>query len=315
MQRLQTLVDGTITWLGANLRHFRLPTPAEDHDAEGVFVESRRKALGELAVVLFVAGRFPPLRRRPEFAAALAWLEAQARAPEFGFNLVRRPHLFPLCLTVAMALRACGRPLPGYRFRLQRVLDLGLMDRVERTPWAQIDLRYCLDQMGLRHQMPSPLRLYRLSSAARLPAPEQARPIDVYALTHILFHLGDFGRRDLGALLGSRLQPTREAAALLLGMFVHRRNPDLVGELLIAARCLDHAPAPFHEAAWTFIERSQTPEGEVPDHLFDPGSVQGLPPEQAACARFRANYHPTLVVLLAASIELYQPGHRQPRAP
>lgn len=300
---LQGLVDGTLTWLTENLEQFDLPQEEDDRLAGNVLIEKRRKAFGELALALLLLSRFHFTRHRPELGRILNYVATRAREPYFAFDMMRRPNLFPLYLMVLLALEANGRTLPGFRERLQRVLDFGFLDALERTPWNQIDLRYYLDLSELQHRMPSYASLYRLSSAGRFPALAHLRDIDVYALTHILFHLADFGRRDLRPILVERLAETRDVVGWLLGMYIHRGNGDLVAELLICCRCLEFAPATFHSAGWACLAAMQTAEGDIPDCGF---AFSNLPEEPSAAVRqrFLDNYHPTLVTLLAATLEL-----------
>ncbi len=303
MRRQKALLDGTLIWLTENIEQFDLPQEEDDRLAGNITIDKRRKAFGELALVLLLLSRFSFTRWRPEFQRILSYVEAQAREPYFTFDMMRRPNLFPLYLMVLIALEANGRSLPAFRGRLQRVLDFGFLDALERTAWNQIDLRYYLDLAGLRHRMPSYASLYRVSSAGRFPALAHLRNIDVYALTHILFHLADFGRKDLKPILAERLTETRDVVGTLLGLYVHRGNGDLVAELLICCRCLEFSPVTFHSAGWACLASLQTEEGDIPDCGFLP-SKQPDGVDAAARHRFLSNYHPTLVTLLATALGL-----------
>ncbi|HEX3552958.1 MAG TPA: hypothetical protein VIA62_06985 [Thermoanaerobaculia bacterium] len=300
---LHGLFDGTLNWLTENLEQFDLPQEEDDRLAGNILIDKRRKAFGELALALLLLNRFRFTRRCPERGRILDYVATRAQEPYFAFDMIRRPNLFPLYLMVLLALEANGRILPGFRKRLQRVLDFGFIDALERTPWNQIDLRYYLDLAGLRHSMPNYASLYRLSSASRFPALTHLRNIDVYALTHIIFHLADFGRQDLRPILAERFAETRDVIGWLLGLYVHRGNGDLVAELLICCRCLEFAPATFHSAGWACLAALQTGEGDIPDCGF---ALSNLPESAGAAARqrFLDNYHPTLVTLLAAILEL-----------
>lgn len=302
-RHLERLLDGTLTWLTENLEQFELPQEEEDRLAGSILIDKRRKAFGELALALLLLSRFRFSRRRPERERILDYVATRVREPYFAFDMMRRPNLFPLYVMVLLALEANGQTLPGLRERLQRVLDFGFIDALERTPWNQIDLRYYMDLAGIRHRMSSYTDLYRLSSAGRFPSLAHLRNIDVYALTHILFHLADFGRKDLRPILAERFAETRDVVGWLLGLYIHRGNGDLVGELLICCRCLKFAPATFHTAGWACLAALQTAEGDIPDCGF---ALSNLPEDVGAAARqrFLSNYHPTLVTLLASTLEL-----------
>jgi hypothetical protein len=243
------------------------------------------------------------MRARPQFKQALDHIESQVRKPEYSFNMVRRLNLFPFYLTILVGLEECGKMFPEHRFALQRALDSGHVLAIERTSWGQIDLRYFLDCGGFKHSLPDYRSLYRVSSVFG-PAPvAHMRDLDVYALTHILFFIADFGRRELQPILAERFERTREEVALLLGTYTYEKDWDLVAELLICCLCLGHRPSPLFELAWQGLLTSQEPDGKILMKTFDPESPEMAEPRKAAAYQFQHAYHATLVGLFAAMME------------
>jgi hypothetical protein len=302
-KNLSDFIDGTLDWLSANLDFFALPSKEDDEKAGEVTLEWKRKAFGELALACMLMHRHPKVKVSQQFHKILNYVDCNARIPEYSFHMMRRPNLFPLYMVVLVGLEACGRKLPEHRVALQRILDFEFMDAIERTPWSQIDFKYFLDCAGLRHNFPDYEALYRLSSVYRLPPIPHLRNIDVYALTHIIFFLGDFGQRDLRPILAERFERTCEEVTLLLGAYTHKQDWDIVGELLICCLCLQHRPAPLFELAWEGLYQAQTSSGDIPGRHFDPEGNQFPDLQAANNYRCKSNYHPTLVALFAAMLE------------
>ncbi|HJQ37791.1 MAG TPA: hypothetical protein VKB93_11695 [Thermoanaerobaculia bacterium] len=296
-------ITGCLDWLTANLDSFELPSQEDDEAAGEAFIELRRKAFGELALAVMLMSRDRAVRATPQFGRMLDYVESRVRAPEYAFNMARRPNLFPFYVTILVGLEACGRSFPEQRFMIQRVLDFGLMDRIERSAWHQLDLRYYLDRGNFRHRLPGYGSLYRSSSIRELPPIPHLRGIDVYALTHMLFYMADFGRRDLRPILDGGFERTREEVALLLGTYVREQDWDMVAELLICCRCLDHCSHPLFELAWKGLLGAQRPDGALPLRTFDPESPELADPEKAERYQFINLYHTTLVGLFAAVLE------------
>lgn len=294
---MNQLRDGTLRWLAANASSFTLPV--EDASEGDIQLDGRRKAFGELALACMLTARHPTLRASPELATMAHHVSATAAEPSFSFDMMRRPNLFPLYVMVMLALDATGVDVRALRASLQRILDYGFMDAIERTPWNQIDMKYYLDLGGFRDRFASYESLFRHSSAYLLPSIPHLRNLDVYALTHILFHLADFGRRDLRPILGTRFEETVEYTTVLLGAYTHARDWDLTAELLICCACLGCRAHPLIDLAWEALCAAQTPAGDLPSRYFDVQSPELASPDTAAAYVRKINYHPTLVTLLA----------------
>jgi hypothetical protein len=300
---LGSFISNSLDWVIANLNFFTLPSREEDEAAEEILIDRQRKAFGELVLGCMLMSRYSKTRASPQFKKALDYIESQVRKPEYSFNMVRRLNLFPFYLTVLAGLEECGKTFPEHRFALQRVLDFGHVAAIERTSWGQIDLRYFLDYGGFKHSIPDYQLLYRVSSIYGLAPIPYLRDLDVYALTHILFYMADFGRRDLRPILAERFDRTREEVALLLGTYTYGKDWDLVAELLICCLCLDYRPSPLFGLAWQGLLTSQEPDGKIPMKTLDPESRELADPRTAAAYQFKNAYHSTLVGLFAAMME------------
>ena len=295
------LLEGSLSWLVANLRFFDLPSKEEDGAEVSISIDTKRKAFGELCLTLFLMSRLQA-RSCPEFGLIHRHIKEAISDPYFSHDMMNRPNLLPFYLMVFLALRAAGENVCEQGQRLQRMVDFGLIDSIERTPWNQIDLRYYLDSADLEHRIADFGSLLRLSSARRPPPISHIRNIDVYALTHIIFHTTDFGRRSMEEVWpGQRTRELERFVTLLLGVFLRCRDWDLVSELLICCRCLGIEPKPMVALAWRGLGEAQRAAGDVPGLEFQEGlAAEGVDGRPAGLDRFRENYHPTMVTFFAS---------------
>lgn len=287
------------------MRYFTLPSKEEDMEQEDINIDLKRKAFGELVIACMIMSRYPSMRAKESFQCFIDHLDESIKPPHYGFNMMRRPNLFPTYVIDTVGLEACGRSYPEYRFAIQRLLDSGYIDTLDRTPWNQIDLRQYLDCGDYTHTLPSFESLFQRSIAVNLPPVPYMRIMDVYALTHIIFHTADFGRRDLRPIFGERFDGICEEVTLLLGAYTYAKDWDLVSELLMCCYCLGFRPLTLYKLAWEGLKKAQTPLGDIPYRRFDPQHPDLQNPETADLTRFRCNYHTTLVGLFAAMLERY----------
>lgn len=297
------LLAGTLAWLAANVARFEPPREETmfDPSPEHILPGRARKAFGELGLALRLAHRVPALRARSEVRAlTAAWL-TMARRNQIFFDARRRVHLVPL-MAVALAVMndLDAAPEPSRR-ALQAVLDRGFMDRTERSAWSQVDIRYYLDAVGLRHGFPAEHVLLRQSTLLAPPALCHAQRIDLYAATHLVFHLSDFGARPLPGATLAEVDGVRDYLALALAMSLAEQDFDLVGEFLAARICLGPGGDALSHFATAALLESQQPAGFVPDQSWQRG-LKGE--EDPQTEEFFAVYHPTLVALIVAACDM-----------
>lgn len=295
------VLDRSLDWLARNADQFSLTGADASADVERP--QLAHKALSELAIFLVLARRTHGWSNDGRLTGMVEVIARAARTPGLCRAMARRPNFFPTYLMLHCGLTAWDVDSPQTRTFLQRVVNFGFIDRIERNAWEQIDMCYYMDFAGLDHDFPPLETLYQATSVHRLLPLPLVRRIDAYAATHVLFHLSDFGRRDLASILGDRLEPTQEWIAALLGLFLRRRDWDLVGELLMTCEALRFRPA-LHALAWTSLEAAQGDDGEIQAHLFDPTAPELDDPLAAGNYRFRHNYHPTLVGALCGLVTL-----------
>src|SRR5262249_17131349 len=142
-------------------------------------------------------------------------------------------------LILTVALEAYGLASEhDRRSTIQKVLWDSNACIVERIPYRQLELRYILDLGGFSHSLPPYHELWRQTLLAHRPNLMFLFDNDVYSITHVLFYLTDFSARELSFPAARDAQRIHEQVCHLLGVHIRRENWDLVGELLMAERCL-----------------------------------------------------------------------------
>ncbi|HEX2078217.1 MAG TPA: hypothetical protein VHG08_10930 [Longimicrobium sp.] len=301
------VLAGALTWLAGHASLFDPPQEDEVFTAapEHIVPGRSRKAFGELGLALRLAHRVPALREREDIQSLTkAWL-AMARRRNIFFDARRRVHLVPLMAVALAVMNDIDTAPDPARRALQAVLDRRFLDRTERSAWSQVDIRYYFDALGLRHGFPAPDTLLRRSTLLTLPALPYAQRIDLYAITHLVFHLSDFGARPLPGLARPDLAEIRDYLALALAMCVAERDWDLVGELLAARACVGGGADPVSHFAADALLEAQQPAGFIPDQSW----LRGLDTtEERETAEFFAVYHPTLVAVIAVACDMAKAG-------
>jgi len=213
------------------------------------------------------------------------------------------------------SLRLCGFEDLEYRARLERLLAQGYPVMVERMPSRELDLVYSLTRAELPLQGLSPQASYSRSLLAKHPPLYNLTDQDAYAITHTLFFLTDFGQ-VLNPMFSSE-DNAYFAWALprLLQYYLHKRDWDLSGELLIAMSGVGLNHLPLFRDAWSVLIAAQGEDGSFAGPAADDSDVDTHEGTGDAASRvgdnqkehwrlFHDNYHTTLVALLGFHLSL-----------
>lgn len=303
-QRAQ-LTSGVLSWLVANLDQFDPPQEDRVRDVAPERIQPcrSRKAFGELGAALRLARRAPTLRDHPDTLRLRdAWLGMAERRAIF-FDIRRRHHLFPHAGVALATLQALGAETDGLRRTLQSVLARNFMDRTERSAWQKLDLKYYFDAGGLTHAFPSDAALLEASCLCDPPSLADVHVVDLYAITHLIFHLTDFGRHPLPGGGAAPCGAIGDYVAGALAMCLYDRDYDLATEFLICRSCLTGSADELDRVAADAICAAQEPSGFLPDRRW----LAGMPATADADAdrreAFFAVYHPTLVALFLVACD------------
>ncbi|WP_062209194.1 hypothetical protein [Streptomyces sp. NBRC 109706] len=181
------------------------------------------------------------------------------------------------------------------RAALDRYVANGYLTPHRKSHYLRLETRFHADLAGVPHQLAAYAELYAASLLARchtLPIDE----LDVCEITHSVFYLSDFGRRDPG-LTGDDLTRARDVVRRLTEISVRGGTWDHAAKLVLAQHCLGQRP-------------TRTASGAAAIHMLDAArTADGAIPGKAAAARtaptateewrFRDAYQPTLGTALA----------------
>ena len=280
--------SGAVAWLERNLRRFDPLACSHADDANDAL-----KAAAELALVCSLA-------LESDLAVTSSYRSfAQYLWDEVFESEAIQEHLLLSAASVPAVdlyacLRDCGYEDETFRTRLRALLDEGSLLSTERTPTGELDLLSALATAGLSDRIPRTDSVYPRTLLAACPSLYRLTDADAYALTHALFFLTDFGRHRASCIEPEVSLWCRTSLPRLLGFYLKRGNWDIAGELLIALASVGGACLPPCEEAWTLIFHAQNTDGSFPGGDLSRATNTGDERQ-----RFRADYHTTLVVLLA----------------
>lgn len=281
------------------------------------------KALGEVAFVAMQVGAWAS---HPTFASSPVVKALQPDAARWSARaaeLIEQPRYIDMCWK--QPTRAYDFLLPYFCLRTLGY-DNGALDSVtrwllereymlvrERPPFRSMEFSLLTAGAGYAEQ-PGRGELLRRGSLPAIRDPLYLDIDDVYSLTHILMYVTDLCREDVPLRPAERRGLGRVVQCLLVD-YARRRNWDLLGELLIAFRCLRLGNTPLTDSsAQTFLQAWRDDgtmdafgyEGDGGFGGSDSTGTAAAGPEQPDDSWGRC-YHTTLVAIMFAV--LWQQGH------
>jgi hypothetical protein len=293
-----------VEWLADRREHLDPALAADDT------VMYARKALVEVAVLVGLRARLDPAPLEPPYQRLLDVVAQVAARPSYR-ELVRRDRRALLLYAgVYAALRLCGREDPEFRHVLEQTVNGRFAASFERVPYRHLDLLHTLELAGIDCPAPGVEQVLPLTLVANDPNVWELSTGDVYAITHAVFYLSDFGRRHVA------WPPSTDAATVVdllhgcLALARARADADLVGELLMCLTCL-HAPvAPVEERARAWLRSWQEPDGKLEG---PPGVVpRRLRDADPAWGTWATAYHTTIVGVFDALLHRVTPRAQSP---
>lgn len=295
--------EAALAWVCAHRDGFALGDDALAADGQ---VNRTWKPLGELArVCATVSTCTPPSDPLHTLVSDLL---------DFAWRQTRRGELFPLMqslepfatypLEVYAAFASAGYRHPGYEASAAVVARTRGWRLTEQYPTRRLGVLEAERRSGLNPHGPVPPVLDR-TWLGGLPEPWTFERAAGYALTHVVFHLTDWGTAPEGV-------PPDLTEYLLhwlpswLDTCVEARKWDLSCELLAVAASLPDLPEPaVLEDAWHRVTAAQHPSGAIPEEgaaaQDAAGSAHGSAPGQDPYA-FTDCYHSTLMAAFAAAL-------------
>jgi hypothetical protein len=308
---IRQVAHGALAWVSAHREDFALDDEALS--AEGR-VDRTWKPLGELAqVCATMTRRLPPadpLHASARELLAFAW--RQTGEGELFLRLQRVEPFATYPLEVYAAFAAAGLRHPAYEESAATVARTRGWRLTEQDPTRRLGVLAAERRGGIDGIRPpgQAEHVLRGTWLGGLPEPWTFEAASGYALTHVVFHLTDWGRAahglppDLAAYLTHWLPPWLDTCG-------EARMWDLTCELLVVAACLPSAgTAPGSEAreAWRRVAAAQDPAGAIPEVGPPPrhrsGGPGGGPAATGPAEDFARSYHSTLMAAFAAAVTL-----------
>jgi hypothetical protein len=295
-RRIRDVAVAALGWVSAHRGDFALGADALTADGP---VDLTWKPLGELAQTCVSVRRCTP-PPDPLHACAsdlldFAW--QQTGRGELFLRLQRTEPFATYPLEVYSVFAGAGLRHAGYEAAAATVARSRGWRLTEQEPTRRLGLLNAERRSDIHRPEPYTQALGR-TWLGGLPEPWTFERASGYALTHVVFHLTDWGRTaqdvpaELAAYLTDWLPPWLDTC-LDAGMW------DLACELLIVAASL---PQPIDAAtlqdAWTRIARVQHASGALPLMASDPARTHAADPEPG----FVHGYHSTLMLAFAAAL-------------
>jgi hypothetical protein len=264
--------------------------------------EARQTAVCEAALAILVLhreGRIPTADRTSRLTDYV--LDVYQRPAFHTYVLDGHPLAFTGHLIAWLAANALSDRVPISRDQMQGLIDSDRVGLARRPPFRVIELRYFVDWGSFRHAFPDYGSLFEQTWLAGVdPGPSGVTVDDVYAATHTIFYVTDFGR-ELPTFLGTtRREEIRALLGRCLDPLVESRHWDLVAELLLSLQCLQAGGTSDWERAWQALHDAQDPSGA----FFEGPSGTRLQPggRELEPSEFLTLYHRVLAVALAAFV-------------
>ncbi|WP_210569734.1 hypothetical protein [Streptomyces sp. GESEQ-4] len=293
VDKIREVAAGAFAWLSAHRGDFTLGEDALTADGH---VDATWKPLGELAqTCVSVRAHTPP--SDPLHACASDLLGFAWQQTGRGELFLRLQALEPFAtypLEVYSVFASAGLRHSGYEAAAATTARTRGWRLTEQEPTRRLGVLKAEHRSGIHRPEQDP-RLLRRTWLGGLPEPWTFERSSGYALTHVVFHLTDWGRTpegvpaDVAAYLADWL-PAWLDTCLDAGMW------DLSCELLIVAASLPSPPDPGTlQHAWPRIARAQHASGALPEQGPRGDGEADTEPD------FRRCYHSTLMAAFAAA--------------
>lgn len=301
IQDQQNMLDGILCWLKNNINGF-IPQIDTNSRPEHISPDISVKAFSELGLALMFAHRSQTIVDRKEFKELRKLWISILYEKSFFSDIRRKLQFFPHMTLTYAALETMGKEDLKVKKDLQSVMQNQYMDRVERSAWDKLDMKYYTEAAGLKNQFPSYENLYNASMLHHLPSLSYATRHDLYGLTHLLFHFSDFSRRNMKDFAKDTYEEIQKYVDASLSLCVIEQDWDLVEELLINQYCMRKRFDSFDRHAAKSVKYIQSVSGFIPGRKWVQSCWEDETYDKNTFS-FNDVYHPTIVGLILLTLE------------
>ena len=299
--RCAVMMARALDWVVAHLDEF------DPFKGGREFTIANGQRVTELATMLNSYVVLTGDRASPQFQALLGEARKQQGCRALMDRMMHSPAEFVLFADLYSALRRLGYEDPRQRGLIQRVIDIGYLDQLERVPHRMMDVRLTLEWGGFRHRWDTLEKLCATSILVTDPNALYLDEASVYSLTHVIMFLWGFGTRKdavnpLSAAQGQRF--THTLSMLLVGA-AQQHHWDLLCELLLCWDCMELPVTPVYLKAWDAFIAMQGDDGAVPgpERALEFYNLDAEPdPVKKRELHFAHHYHTTLLAIISAAV-------------
>lgn len=294
INRRKKVLDNTFGWIIKNLKYF-------DITFEYDTIERQLKKLGELMIMVCNYKRKTGNADNAKINYILAFVIKKLNHYKIIDGLMRRPHLWILYAGLYSTILDCGHNLEFFKVSLDKLANQNYLFAKELIPVKQIELSYIFNKIYSRESLSSLYSLYSSSILFKNPSKLFLDKSDVYAMTHIIFYLTDFGFKTI-EIPKNDLYNMRGAIQNWIEICLHDKDWDLLAELLICCNCILWFPQPLYSISWKYLLAAQTEDGFIPGPYFDKDKLLSLELNKKEKYLFELNYHTTLLISMACTL-------------
>jgi len=254
----------------------------------------RLKALCEIAFLEYRAAQesSEPIRAALRPCLAALWQSGELLTL-FRYNIIHANLFLPLCAATVAAIDTSA----GACEDLQSLARLAARYRKERLPFRALDLLHGLYAVsGDEHFLRRVVDVAQYGCLGNIEYPHDVDLHDEYAITHTVFYVTDFGRREWPDSLASKEQVSA-VLDILSARAERENNLDLIGEYALSRQMLGIRDGRFFREIDLLLRSGSDGYWSGPADL-----AEAL--RDVTCAEERAffeHYHTTIVVREALS--------------
>ena len=280
-----------LTWIAAKRQFF------DPYRASEVAKEPAQTALSELALmdVILRPRLAKPSAARTQLDQCMEVINAVYSRSDFhSFPFVNEPLAFTGHLVIWLALTNAGFQTPLSHDDFQSALLERNITYQERLPYMALELRYFCDLAGLNIDSPSVEELYKRTLLAQDFDPVSLMTRDIYHITHTIFYVTDYGRREFSALTRCGGLGVDQLTKMLFDFCIEQEDWDLLAEVLLTRYCAGLTTDEADAQGWLALVKQQLSDGMI-NHPIMQYQAQEAVDETLI---FERAYHRTLLTAL-----------------
>ncbi|AMR06558.1 hypothetical protein AXW78_30030 (plasmid) [Bacillus thuringiensis] len=294
--KLNKLAEDSLQWINRHIDFF-CPIQNQQLTQQGI------KLLTELSLVYSYIKKCNITNLQNNIDLIFSFICIQFENPLYAQMPRKNPIDSYPCLVSYLMLRATEYQNPYYEETLEFLKCNGYLYACEEYPFRILERDLVFWRSKYLTQEPDWYSVYQSSILAKEVNPIYLNDVHVYYITHILFHLTNFGNRPL-LLPNKEIRRIVKLLESLLLHYVRIGNWDLVGELLINLISLDQTDSIIYLECSKIFQNVWKEDGSVPKNK----KIAQLSHAYNNQELFNHHYHSTIVGIMYCITALTRVG-------